>query len=327
MLDPAVHLPPTLLLCSETDDLADLRQPFEQAAAELCPALRVAMWSSGQGLAALQSQNIVALAAWFPPLGLPARLPHLRLIASIGAGVEHLLRDPDLPPGVALTRIVDPEQTQGMIDFVLWAALYYHRGLDQAQQQQRLAQWRMPAQRSTARTHVGVMGLGNMGAEVAMALSRHGFAVSGWSRSPRELPGVCTWSGARQLDGFLRSLDVVVSLLPLTPETRGLCDASWFARLKPGAALVNCGRGEQVVVADLLDALRSGRLRGAVLDVFEHEPLPPGDPLWHEPRIVVTPHMASSTSPEAMARQIVANTVRVLAGREPLHRVDTVRGY
>jgi glyoxylate/hydroxypyruvate reductase A len=251
----------------------------------------------------------------------------LRLIASIGAGVEHVLRDPGLPAGVPVTRIVDAEQTLGMIDFVLWAALYYHRGLDQAQQQQARCLWRMPAQRAAANTHVGVMGLGNMGSEVALALAAHGFTVSGWSRTRRELHSVCTWAGEAELQRFLRPLDIVVSLLPLTPATRGLCDAGWFAQLKPGAAFVNCGRGEQVVVPDLLAALRSGRLRGAVLDVFEHEPLPPDDALWQEPRVLVTPHMASSVSAEVMASQIVTSTARVLIGHPPLHPVDLARGY
>ena len=318
-------MPPTLLICSETDDLGDLVAPFEAAAAELCPGLRVALWSPQTSEAELAS--VAAVAGWFVPAGLPARLPALRLLASIGAGVEHLLRDPVLPAAVPVTRIVDAEQARGMAEFVLWAVLHYHRGLDQASAQQARRQWRMPPQRPAERTHVGVMGLGAMGAEVALALASHGFRVSGWSRSPRSLPGVCTWAGDAELPEFLRPLDVVVSLLPLTPETRGLCDARWFGRLKPGAAFVNCGRGEQVVVADLLDALRRGHVRGAVLDVFEHEPLPPDSPLWCEPGVLVTPHMASAASPEAMARQIVADTARVLAGHAPVNVVDPRRGY
>lgn len=318
-------MPPTLLVCSETDDLSDLVAPFEAAAAVLCPGLRVALWSPQTSEAELAS--VVAVAGWFVPSGLPARLPALRLLASIGAGVEHLLRDPALPPAVPVTRIVDAEQAHGMAEFVLWAALYYHRGLDRVQAQQARRQWHMPPQRPAERTHVGVMGLGAMGAEVALALAAHGFRVSGWSRRPRTLPGVCTWAGHRELPEFLRPLDVVVSLLPLTPETRGLCNARWFELLKPGAAFVNCGRGEQVVVPDLLDAVHRGHLRGAVLDVFEHEPLPPESPLWDAPGVLVTPHMASSASPEVIARQIVADTARVMAGRAPANAVDRLSGY
>jgi glyoxylate/hydroxypyruvate reductase A len=314
---------PTLLLCSETDDLGDLRSVFEAAAAELCPGLRVALWPE----VAAGDAHVVALASWFAPRGLPAALPGLRLIASIGAGVEHVLRDPCLPAGVPITRIVDAQQARGMAEFVLWAALSYHRGLDQVQQQQQQAVWRMPPQRPAAQTRVGVMGLGAMGAEVARCLAAHGFEVHGWSRRPQAIHGVRTWAGNEQLGDFLRPLDIVVSLLPLTEHTRGLCDARWFARLKPGAAFINCGRGEQVVVPDLLEALELGQLRGAVLDVFEHEPLPPEHPLWHTPRLLVTPHMASSVSPQAMARQIVGDAARVLAGQVPVHVMDRARGY
>lgn len=314
---------PVLLLCSETDDLNELRPAFEQAAAEGCPGLRVALWpdvGSGAG-------DVVALASWFAPLGLPASLSGLRLIASIGAGVEHVLRDPDLPRGVPITRIVDEEQARGMAEYVLWAVLHYHRGLDQVQRQQAQGLWRMPPQRPASQTRVGVMGLGAMGAEVARCLAAHGFDVHGWSRQPRAIDGVRTWAGEAEQADFLRSLDIVVCLLPLTAQTRGLCDARWFNRLKPGAAFINCGRGEQVVLPDLLEALECGQLRGAVLDVFEHEPLPPEHPLWHTPRLIVTPHMASSASPQTMARQIVAGTARVLAGLAPVHAIDLGRGY
>lgn len=318
---------PTLLVCSETDDLGDLCEPLRRAAATDCPGLHVALWTPQAGLGAVDPASVVALAAWFAPRGLPARLPGLRLMASIGAGVEHVLRDTTLPVALPVTRIVDPDQARGMAEFVLWAVLHYHRGMDQVFQQQTQRVWRMPPQRPASQTRVGVMGLGAMGAAVATTLAAQGFAVSGWSRSPRVLEGVTVWAGEACMDDFLAPLDVVVSLLPLTGHTRDLCDAAWLARLKPGAVFVNCGRGEQVVVPDLVDALRSGHVRAAVLDVFAHEPLPAGHPLWSTPGVVVTPHMASAASGEVIARQIMANTARVLAGQAPLHTVDRQRGY
>lgn len=318
---------PTLLVCSETDDLSDLLEPLRQAAAQDCPGLRVALWSPSAGLGDVDPASVVALAAWFAPRGWPATLPGLRLIASIGAGVEHVLRDTALPDAVPVTRIVDPDQARGMAEFVLWAVLHHHRGLDQVMRQQAERVWRMPPQRPAGQTRVGIMGLGAMGAVVAETLVAQGFAVSGWARNPRPIAGVTGWGGETCPDAFLAPLDVVVSLLPLTERTRGLCDARWFQRLKPGAVLVNCGRGEQVVVPDLIEALRSGHLRAAVLDVFEHEPLPPDHPLWGTPGVLVTPHMASAASGEVIARQIVANTTRVLAGQVPLHVVDRRRGY
>ena len=318
---------PTLLLCSETDDLADLLEPLRQAAAQDFPGLSVALWSPQDGLGDTDPASVVALAAWFAPLGLPANLPQLRLVASIGAGVEHVLRDTGLPEALPVTRIVDPDQARGMAEFVLWAVLHHHRGLDQVLRQQADRVWRMPRQRPAAQTRVGIMGLGAMGAAVATALVEQGFAVSGWSRNPRPIAGVTGWAGDACPDAFLAALDVVVSLLPLTEQTRGLCDARWFALLKPGTVFVNCGRGEQVVLPDLVEALRSGQLRAAVLDVFEHEPLPPDDALWTTPGVLVTPHMASAASGEVIARQIVGNTARALAGQPLRHTVDRQRGY
>ncbi|WP_218669509.1 glyoxylate/hydroxypyruvate reductase A [Hydrogenophaga sp. H7] len=316
---------PTLLLCSETDDLSGLCGEFERAAARDCPGLRVRCWTPDTPTTELQS--VVAIAGWFVPMGLPARLPRLQLLASIGAGVEHLLRDPHLPPDLPVTRIVDPAQARGMAEYVLWAALHFHRDLDRLLAQQACREWRMPAQRPASAYRIGVMGLGTMGTEVARILAAHGFDVHGWARRPAALDGVTTWAGPEAMRPFLARLDMVVSLLPLTPETRNLFNADWFAALKPGVVFVNCGRGEQLVVPALQDALRSGHLRGAVLDVFEHEPLPADDPLWTEPGVVITPHMASSASAEVIVGQIVENTARALARRALLHAVDRLRGY
>jgi glyoxylate/hydroxypyruvate reductase A len=316
---------PTLLLCSGTDDLSGLCGEFERAAAQDCPGLRVLCWTPDTPTTELQS--VVAIAGWFVPMGLPARLPRLRLLASIGAGVEHLLRDPDLPRDVPVTRIVDPAQARGMAEYVLWVALHYHRGFDHMLAQQTRREWRMPAQRPALAFQVGIMGLGAMGAEVARKLAAHGFEVHGWSRRPAALDGVTSWAGPDAMRPFLAQLDMVVSLLPLTTETRGLFNADWFAALKPGAVFVNCGRGDQLVVPALVDALRKGHVRAAVLDVFEHEPLPADDPLWAEPGVIVTPHMASSASVDVIAGQIVANTARVLDGQVPVNAVDRARGY
>lgn len=313
---------PTLLLCSATDDLRELREAFEAAAAGSFPTLKVSLWPQ-----AFDPPDVVAAAVWFAPAGLLASLPNLRLIASIGAGVEHVLKDPQLPAGTSITRIVNEQQAQGMAEFVLWATLYYHRNLDQVQRQQRQALWRMPVQKSPGQTQVGIMGLGAMGAEVARCLRDHGFTVSGWSRQAHAMQGVRTYAGPEQLGAFLAPQDVVVSLLPLTRETHSLCNAGFFARLKPQAAFINCGRGEQVVLNDLLAALDSGHLRSAVLDVFEHEPLPATNPLWQHPRVLVTPHMASAASSAVIARQIVGNASRVQAGLPPLHAINRQQGY
>jgi glyoxylate/hydroxypyruvate reductase A len=249
------------------------------------------------------------------------------MVASIGAGSEHILRCPDLPAGVAITRIVDPEQARGMAEYVLWAALHFHRGFDQMARQQTQGQWRMPPQRPASAFQVGIMGLGGMGEPVALALRDNGFTVRGWSRSARAVPGIASFAGDGQLGAFLAPLDMVVCLLPLTANTHGLCNAAFFAQMQPGAAFVNVGRGEQVVVPDLLAALDSGHVAGAVLDVFAHEPLALDDPLWQHPRIVITPHMASSASDPTIKQQILGNVQRLMEGLTPLHTVDRLRGY
>jgi glyoxylate/hydroxypyruvate reductase A len=254
-------------------------------------------------------------------------LPNLKMVASIGAGSEHILRCPDLPAGVAVTRIVDPEQAHGMAEYVLWAALFYHRGFDQMAQQQAQSLWRMPPQHPANAFQIGIMGLGGMGKPVALGLRDHGFTVRGWSRSACAVPDIATYAGDEQLGAFLAPLDLVVCLLPLTPSTHGLCNAAFFAQLKPGAAFVNAGRGEQVVLADLVAALDIGHLRGAVLDVFAQEPLAPDNALWRHPRIVLTPHMASSASDQTITQQILGDVQRLLAGRTPLHTTDRARGY
>lgn len=313
---------PTLLICSACDPLDALADQFAALARTLLPELKVVLWP-----AAFDAGDVIAVAAWHPPVGLLATLPNLQMVASIGAGTEHILRCPDLPAGVAVTRIVDPEQARGMAEYVLWAALYFHRGFDQLAQQQARGLWRMPAQRPAGDFHIGIMGLGGMGRQVAVALRDNGFAVSGWSRSGHDLQGVTGYAGDEQLGAFLASPDLVVCLLPLTSATRGLCNTAFFAQMKTGAAFVNCGRGEQVLLPDLIAELDSGHLRGAVLDVFESEPLSGDDSLWRDPRIVITPHMASSASDASITQHILANVLRLQQGQAPLHALDRQRGY
>ena len=307
-----------LLFYSQYDDPSDWKKHL----CEALPGLEFRVWPEVGDPA-----DIEAALVWKPPAGELRKYPNLKLIINLGAGVGSIVKDETLPPGVPISRIVDPEMSRMMSQFVLAVVLRHYRDFASFERAQRERRWHYIHPREAASCSVGVMGLGARGAEVARGLSAHGFAVSGWSRQPRAIDGVCCWAGDAQMDDFLRPLDIVVSLLPLTEATRGLCNADWFARLKPGAAFVNCGRGEQVVLPDLLQALERGRLRGAVLDVFEHEPLPADDPLWTEPGVVITPHMASSATAEVIAGQIVENTARVLVGQVPLHAVDRQRGY
>lgn len=313
---------PTLLVCSDTDDLGGLYAAFRAEAERLWPDVQVRLWPNVPDPA-----DVVALAAWFPPPGLAESLPNLRLVCSIAAGVEHVLQRLPVPIQLPVTRIVDPGLAVGMAEYVLWAVLYYHRALDRALQQQAQRVWQMPVQKTPAQTHVGVMGLGVLGGHIAQVLQAQGFVVSGWSRSAHAIDGVCTYAGPDALDDFLQAPDVLVCLLPLTPETRFILGKDLFGRLKPGAALVHCGRGEHLVVDDLLQALDQGTLRGAVVDVFAQEPLAASSPLWVHPRVVVTPHMASGAQASVIVAQVLDNLQRVRSGQPLLNAVDAAAGY
>ena len=263
---------------------------------------------------------------WNSPPGVYARMPALRLIHSIAAGVDNVLADQDTR-GLPVCRVVDPMLAQGMLQYVLWAVLHFHRKLDAAMANQRLALWQRPRQQAAGDFRVGLMGLGELGGLIAATLPSLGYPVNGWSRTPREVPGVRMFSGTEGYEDFLGQTDLLVCLLPLTEATRGILDRRTFAALPPGAAVVNCGRGEHLVVDDLIDALQSGHLRGAVLDVFTQEPLAADHPLWRTPGVVVTPHMATMAAFETVAAQIVANVHRLRDGLPLVNQVDMARGY
>ncbi len=228
---------PTLLVCSATDNLRVLADKMAEEARLCMPDLKVIVWPEP-----FDPADVLAVAAWHPPAGLLGHLPNLRLVASIGAGVEHILRCPDLPARVPITRIVDEEQASGMAQYMLWAALHFHRGVDQMAAQQHRGQWRMPPQTPACDFTVGIMGLGRMGLQVATCLHDAGFSVSGWSRRTHTVAGITTCAGEAALAGFLSRLDLVICLLPLTAQTRGLCSSDFFARMKPGSkAALNSG--------------------------------------------------------------------------------------
>jgi glyoxylate/hydroxypyruvate reductase A len=313
---------PTLLVCSATDDLQSLCDEFQRTAKRLAPDVQVVLWP-----AAFDHADVVAVAAWNPPAGLFPTLPQLKFVASIGAGIEHILQCPDLPADLPITRIVDLDQAHGMAEYVLWAALHFHRGFDRMLAQQAARQWRMPSQANATKFHVGILGAGGMGKAVALRLRDNGFTVSTWSRSPHALDGIASHAGADALPAFLGTLDMVVCLLPLTDATHGICNATFFAAMKTGSVFVNAGRGQHLVLPDLLAALDRGHLRSAVLDVFDVEPLPPEDPLWSDPRIIITPHMASAASDNSIASQILGNVLRAQSGQALKNTITSALQY
>jgi glyoxylate/hydroxypyruvate reductase A len=264
---------------------------------------------------------------WQPEPGLLARLPNLKLIASLAAGVDHILRDPTVPSGTPIMRLVDPYMTQAMSEYVTLQVLRLHRQDFDYRAQQAASEWREREQKNAAERPVGILGFGQLGQDAGRKLQALGFDVAGWSRSPKEVPGFATFAGAAGLDALLARSEILVSLLPSTAETEGILDASLFARLPRGAGLVNVGRGRHLVEADLLAALESGQISAASLDVFREEPLPPAHPFWRHPRVIVTPHVAAETHPSS-AVEIIARAIGDLeAGRPLVNLVDPTRGY
>jgi glyoxylate/hydroxypyruvate reductase A len=276
-------------------------------------------------LAAGESIDI-ALAANPPPAAL-AGLPGLRLIQSLWAGVDRLLADGSVPADVPLARMVDPAMNEAMAETALWAVLSVQREFFAYARQQREPVWRQLPQRRADETTAAVLGLGQMGRTCALRLAANGYRVAGWSRSETSVAGIDTFAGESTLARVLANADVVVNLLPLTDATRGLFNARTFAQMRRGAALVNLARGAHVVEADLLDALASGRLGHAVLDVFANEPLPADKPFWSHPRITVLPHVAALTDPRSAAVIVARNVVALREGRTPENLVDRSRGY
>ena len=264
---------------------------------------------------------------WDPPRGVLSKLPNLRLVHGVGAGIDNILSDPDYPQSIPLCRIVDPEQAKGMSEFVLWSVLYFHRGFDQVISDQRSQRWQTPPQLAAGARTIGVMGLGGMGLPIAKDLVAAGFRVRGWSRDMKDVEGVESYAGADALPPFLSGLDMVVCVLPLTSQTRGLINAAFLSHLLPDAKLIQVGRGEQVVIADVIGALNAKTLGGAVIDVFDREPLPADHPAWTTPNLLVTPHMASLSSAGVLAEQIVMNIRRLKAGESLFNQVNLAKGF
>ena len=279
-------------------------------------------------------EEIDTALAWWPQPGLLKTLPNLRLIVSVGAGVDHLFSDPDLPD-VPIVRFVDPDLTGRMVEYVALHVLYHHRRMCEFRELQARKVWKYVPEPAAHEVRVGVMGLGVLGAASANALKVFGYQVRGWSRERKSLPGIACFAGKPELDAFLADTDILAVLLPLTGDTRRLIDRSLLKRLSrggrhkdlPGPVLINAGRGGLQVDADILAALEAGELYAASLDVFEAEPLPHSSPLWSHPHVLVTPHNAAESAPAAIVRYTLRQMVAAKRG-EPLENiVDRRREY
>jgi glyoxylate/hydroxypyruvate reductase A len=267
------------------------------------------------------------LMMWRPVPGLIAKMPQLKAIFCFGAGVERLLANPEIPAHLPIVRMVEPGLTDGMAQYVLWQVLRHHRRIWELEEAAAESRWVPHLYPAAWERKVGILGLGHLGQAAAKLLRSYDFQIRGWSQSRKDIEGVASFAGVAELSPFLAGLDILVCLLPLTPQTTGILNAGLFAQLAPGACLINAGRGGHLVEADLIPALQSGQLAGASLDVFATEPLPAEHPFWAHPRITMTPHNASDTDPVTGLAEVYRQIAAHETGKPFEHVAERARGY
>lgn len=264
---------------------------------------------------------------WRPSTGSMLPFKNLKAIVSLGAGIDHVLADEKLPQNVPIIRTVGTDLTQRMKEYIALHVLRHHRELPAMQANQAQRVWDQIVVPPATGRRVGIMGLGNLGAVAAQLLSQIGFQVAGWSRSPKEIPGIQCYSGQDGFRSFLEGTEILVCLLPLTDQTRGILNADTFNQLKRGASIINAARGPHMVDSDLIEALNSGQISNATLDVFHVEPLPPTHPFWTHPKITVTPHVASLIDAPTGSK-IVAKNIQTFEKTGTVADIaDAKRGY
>lgn len=307
----------TLVYACSMARFADWQEAFER----VMPELQVVAHGQVDDPAAVDYALV-----WQPDATFFAQYPNLRMVINQGAGVDALVQREDLPR-VPTTRIVDPAMSQMMAGFVLFAVMRYARHIHMHEHYQRLGQWHYIHPRNPEDIRVSILGLGELGAHAAGELMRQGFDVWGWSRTPKSIGGMTCRHGIDSLEEVLKRSDILVILMPLTSETRGLLNARRLDQLPHGCCLINVARGPIVDEQALIERLRTGRVGHATLDVFEKEPLDATSPLWKMDNVLITPHLASVAMPRSAAGQIAQNILRVEQGQEPLHQIFRDRGY
>jgi len=274
---------------------------------------------------AVALEKITTAVVWNHRPGLFKQLPNLKLIASLGAGVDHIMNDPDIPPQVSITRIIGDGLSGPMSNFCIGAILHHQRQFDKYLIDKSTKTWDQEPN-PEREINVGIMGLGALGADLAEKLRYLGFNVFGLSQSRKKIAHVVSYLNA-ELDLFLSKINILVVMLPATESTRAILSKKLFDKLKKGTYLINVARGHHQVNGDIIDALENGQLSGAFLDVFPEEPLPKQSSLWDHPKIMITPHIAVVTKINEAVPQIIASHKRVRIGKLPEILVDRIKGY
>lgn len=286
------------------------------------PNLDIEIWPD-----VTSNEQVQFVVCWNQPSNVLNQYPNLKAVSSLGAGVDHILTDDALPADVTICRVISPSLVQQMKEYVLNAVLNYQRNTLRYAYQKQKGEWKPLSHKSPEDCAVGIMGLGALGQPTARLLASLGYAVNGWAKSPKSIPGVQGFSDNREFKKFLEQTQILVCMLPLTEKTQGILDLETFKGLRHPAYLINVARGKHLVEEDLIYALDKEWLDGACLDVFTEEPLPERHAFWNRPNIMLTPHVSSLTSPDEVARQIADNYKRALSGMALIHEADRRKGY
>lgn len=269
-------------------------------------------------------EEVEAVVLWQHPHGVLREFPNLKLICSMGSGVDHIVADPHLPRDIPITRIVDPRLTYSMTNYVIMGILNYHRQFTRYQKDKLRKVWDMS--NPEIDITVGVLGTGQLGGDVLDKLKAIGIPAIGYGNSPKpDYPH--TYFHGDQLEGFLQQINVLVCMLPLTPKTEGFLNIHLFEKCQKGTYLINVARGKHLIEEDLIKAIKEGYIAGALLDVFREEPLPKDHPFWEHPGIMVTPHIACITMYQAAVPQIFANYKNMKNNDDLNNRIDLIQGY
>ena len=279
-----------------------------------------------QLLESIKNKDLIDTAlVWNHPRGVFKEFKNLSLVCSLGAGVDHLISDPEIPKGIKITRIVDPLLSFSMSNYIIMAVLQYHRKFDKYIEDQKNKIWDHNLS-PEINISIGILGLGTLGGDAAIKLKNIGFDVYGYSPSPKQINGIMCFSG-NKMNEFLKKINVLICTVPSTPRTHNLLSKKLFNQLQNPTYLINVARGKVQNEADILSAINNGSLTGAFLDVFEKEPLPVSSPLWNHKKIKITPHIASVTNAEAGAKQIIENYKRNVNNKKLINEIDLGKGY